>query len=391
MPVAPVIVYLTGYRQHAGKTVTSLGIISQLRRVLDPATIGYIKPVGQEVSTLRDGMQVDKDVQLLSVFSSLPGFEPRHLSPVRFTSGFTRNYLESGDQEALTRTLERRILESVASLADKKVIIAEGSGHPGVGAIAGLSNADVGNLLNAEIVFLSEGGIGRAIDTLEVYMSYFLYKRCRVRGIIFNKLIPEKIRTLQRYLTEDALNSRFPGFGGNLSILGFIPTVQDLPQPSIDLVLNSLRHAEAIGDPRHPTWQRPCRTIRVISLPAQFLRPAQAIRRRDLVVISANSSPRIRSILSYHRQLGATRGIGGLVLTCDEGESLAPELRAEIIGAGLPTVLIRGDSAATEARLFGLYESTKLQVYDVDKVREVEELFSASFDVYRFLDVFGIE
>ena len=163
----------------------------------------------------------------------------------------------------------------------------------------------------------------------------------------------EDPHTLQRYLTEDALNSRFPGFGGNLSILGFIPTVQDLPQPSIDLVLNSLRHAEAIGDPRHPTWQRPCRTIRVISLPAQFLRPAQAIRRRDLVVISANSSPRIRSILSYHRQLGATRGIGGLVLTCDEGESLAPELRAEIISAGLPTVLIRGDSAATEARLFG--------------------------------------
>ncbi|CAI8029068.1 hypothetical protein GBAR_LOCUS16535 [Geodia barretti] len=391
MPVAPVIVYLTGYRQHAGKTVTSLASSRSSAACSIPSTIGYIKPVGQEVSTLRDGMQVDKDVQLLSVFSSLPGFEPRHLSPVRFTSGFTRNYLESGDQEALTRTLERRILESVASLADKKVIIAEGSGHPGVGAIAGLSNADVGNLLNAEIVFLSEGGIGRAIDTLEVYMSYFLHKRCRVRGVIFNKLIPEKIRTLQRYLTEDALNSRFPGFGGNLSILGFIPTVQDLPQPSIDLVLNSLRHAEAIGDPRHPTWQRPCRTIRVISLPAQFLRPAQAIRRRDLVVISANSSPRIRSILSYHRQLGATRGIGGLVLTCDEGESLAPELRAEIIGAGLPTVLIRGDSAATEARLFGLYESTKLQVYDVDKVREVEELFSASFDVYRFLDVFGIE
>ena len=79
------------------------------------------------------------------------------------------------------------------------------------------------------------------------------------------------------------------------------------------------------------------------------------------------------------------------MLTCDEGESLAPDLRAEIIAAGLPTLLIRGDSAAIEARLFSLYENTKLQVYDVDKVREVEELFSASFDVYRFLDIFGIE
>ena len=386
----PVIVYLTGYRQHAGKTVTSLGIISQLRRVLDPSTIGYLKPVGQEVSTLRDGVQVDKDVQLLSVFSSLPGFEPRHLSPIRFTAGFTRNYLESGDPQTLTRTLERRIRESAASLADKKVIIAEGSGHPGVGSIVGLSNADVGNLLGAEIVFLSEGGIGRAIDTLEIYLSYFMHKGCRVRGVIFNRLIPDKIPTLQRYLTEEALNARFPGFGGGLHVLGFIPAVQDLPQPSMDLVLNSVRHAEAIGDPRHPTWQRPCRTIRVIALPARFLRPAQEIRRRDLVVLSANSAPRIQSILAYHRQLGAARGIGGLVLTCDEGETLASDLRADIVGAGLPTVVIRGDSAATEARLFGLYESTKLQVYDVEKVREVEEVFSASFDVQRFMDIFGI-
>lgn len=388
--MAPVIVYLTGYRQHAGKTVTSLGIISQLRRVLDPSTIGYIKPVGQEVSTLRDGAQVDKDVQLLSVFSSLPGFEARHLSPVRFTAGFTRSYLESRDPQELTRTLERRICESAASLADKKVIIAEGSGHPGVGAIVGLSNADVGNLLGAEIVFLSEGGIGRAIDTLEVYLSYFMHKGCRVRGVIFNRLIPDKIPTLQRYLTEDMLNDRFPGLGGNLHILGFIPAVHDLPQPSMDLVLNSLRHAEAIGDPGHPAWQRPCRTIRVISLPAQFLRPAQEIRRRDLVVLSANSTPRIRSIVSYHRQLGAARGIGGLVLTCDEGDSLASDLRDDIVDSGLPAVLIRGDSAATEARLFGLYESTKLQVYDVDKVREVEDVYNASFDVHRFMDIFGI-
>ena len=388
--MAPLVVYITGYRQHAGKTVTSIGIISQLRRVIDVSKIGYFKPVGQEVEPLNDGSHVDKDVQLLSVFSSLPAFEPRHLSPVRFTRGFTRNFLESGDQHSLTRTLQRRIQESLTSLSDKTVVIAEGSGHPGVGAIAGLSNADVGNLMDAEIIFLSEGGIGRAIDTLDVNLSYFLHKGCRVRGIIFNKLVPDKIPSLQRYLTEDLLNSRYPGFKGMLRIMGFIPAVQDLPQPSLDLVLNTLSHAEPIGDPRNPTWQRPCRTVRVISSPAQFLRPAQVIRRRDLVVISANSTPRIRSIIAYHRHLGATRGIGGLVLTCSEGETLDTDLQREIISAGLPTVIIRDDSAATEARLFRLYQNTKLQTYDVNKVKEIEELFSSCFDVHRFLDIFGI-
>ena len=389
--MAAKIIYIAGYRQHAGKTVTSLGIISQLRRVIDVSKIGYIKPVGQEVESLHDGSHVDKDVQLLSVFSSLPAFETRHLSPVRFTPGFTRNFLESGDQEALTRTLQRRIQESLISLSDKKVIIAEGSGHPGVGSIAGLSNADVGNLIDAEIVFLSEGGIGRAIDTLDVNLSYFLHKGCRVRGIIFNKLVPEKIPAMQRYLTDELLNNRYPGFNGTLRIIGFIPAVQDLPQPSLDLVLNTLRHTEPIGDPRNPTWQRPCRTVRVISLPAKFLRPSQAIRRRDLVVSSANSAPRIRSIISYHQQLGASRGLGGLILTCDEGETLDGELRGEIIKAGLPTVMIRDDSATTEARLFSLYRNTKLQTYDVNKVKEIEDVFSSCFDVRQFLEIFDIQ
>ena len=44
----PKIIYIAGFRQHAGKTTTSLGMIHSLSRIFDPDDIGYIKPVGQE-------------------------------------------------------------------------------------------------------------------------------------------------------------------------------------------------------------------------------------------------------------------------------------------------------------------------------------------------------
>ena len=62
--MAPTIVYVTGFRQHAGKTVTSLGLISQLRKRMDPARIAYLKPVGQELVTLPEGGRLLNSVEI---------------------------------------------------------------------------------------------------------------------------------------------------------------------------------------------------------------------------------------------------------------------------------------------------------------------------------------
>jgi hypothetical protein len=150
--VAPTIVYLAGFRQHAGKTVTSLGIISRLLSVLPASRIGYLKPVGQELVKLPDGSLVDKDAEILERFSGIAGFDISVVSPVRIGSGFTQEYLAAGNRLQETRRLQDAIIASLERVADRDVIIAEGSGHPGVGGIVGLSNADVANL-SAPVVF----------------------------------------------------------------------------------------------------------------------------------------------------------------------------------------------------------------------------------------------
>ncbi len=216
--MSPVIIYITGFRQHAGKTVASLGIISALKNIMDPARIGYIKPVGQEMISLQNGQRVDKDTLILKIFSGIPDLDLEHISPVRLAPGFTREYLDAPDRLKETGKLNEEIQTALDRLADKDVIIAEATGHPGVGSIVGLSNAKVSNLMKAEIVFLSGGGIGKAMDQLEVDLSYFLYKRSHVRGIIFNKVMPAKLPAMKRYVNEDLINSKLDAVGAPIRI-----------------------------------------------------------------------------------------------------------------------------------------------------------------------------
>jgi dethiobiotin synthetase len=384
------IIYITGFRQHAGKTVTSLGIISRLRKFMDPSRIGYIKPVGQELVQLPDGTQMDKDADILRNFSGIPDLDTRVVSPVKLGSGFTQEYLHAPDQLRETRRLEDSILGCLHALSHKEVIIAEGTGHPGVGGIVGLSNADVANITNANIIYLSGGGLGKALDMLEVDLSYFLYKKCRVRGIIFNKVFPDKLESMKKLVTEKLLNEKYGAFGGPLRILGFLPEIGDLGKPSMRAISEKYRGAEPLGRVDSEKWRKPCLQTRIISADANAFKVGDYLKGGDIVILAASSRRRARMILEAYTRREANIPICGLVLTCGRTDTLDPEVGKEILAAGLPAVLIKDDTASAEQNLLDIFENTKLQTYDVRKIEEIEELFDKYFDTQKFLDTFQV-
>jgi dethiobiotin synthetase len=388
--MAPTIVYLTGFRQHAGKTVTSLGIISRLLRVMDASRIGYLKPVGQELVTLADGTQVDKDALIIGRFSGIAGFDIAAVSPVRLGAGFTQDYLASRNPRQETRRLEDAIIESLGRLGDRDVIIAEGSGHPGVGGIVGLSNADVANLIGAKVVFLSGGGLGKALDMLEVDLSYFLYKKTPLRGVLFNRCIPGKIDTMSRLITEDLLNDRYGAFGGKLRILGFLPEIADLGRPSMRSLAEKYPGAEPIGRAAGSAWELPCGDTRIISADADRLQLEAYLQPHDIVILAASSRRRAHRVLEFHRMRCTDVPLGGLLLTCGRTDEVAAEIREHIAEVGLPTLLVKDDTATAEQRVLDVYENTKLQPWDTGKMQEIEELFARCFNIEKFLDVFQI-
>ena len=387
--MAPTIVYLAGFRQHAGKTVTALGIISQLRTRMDPARIAYLKPVGQELAALPDGSRIDKDAPLMKEFAGLPDLDLKFVSPVRLGTGFTQEYLESNDHRQGTRDLQDEIIRCMDSLSHKDVIIAEGTGHPGVGGIVGLSNADVANLMGASVVFLSGGGIGKALDMLEVDLSYFLYKKCRVRGILFNKVIPDKISSMAHYITEDLLNDKYGAFGGRLRILGFLPEIGDLGRPSMRTILERYDKSEPLWQPDGASWQFPCNQTKIISADADSLKIDQYLKPRDVVILAASSKRRSRKVIEFHLR-DAEAPMGGLVLTCGRTDTLDPAVREEIVAGRLPAILVKDDTAIAEQRILEIYENTKLQIYDSSKVAEIEDLFAQHFNTDLFMETFRI-
>ena len=89
--------------------------------------------------------------------------------------------------------------------AGKRVVLAEGTGHPGVGSVGGISNADVINLLRGmgvplSVLLVTRGGIGATIDQVFPYLVLLDHMHVRVEGMIVNGVYPSKMDKIRRYL-----------------------------------------------------------------------------------------------------------------------------------------------------------------------------------------------
>ena len=94
------------------------------------------------------------------------------MSPVHIPRGFTQAYIEG----RVVEDLPQRIRDAHAAFAaDRDILLIEGTGHAGVGAVVGLSNAVVASMLGAPAVIVSEGGVGRPID--EIVLNAALFER----------------------------------------------------------------------------------------------------------------------------------------------------------------------------------------------------------------------
>lgn len=385
----PVIVYIAGERQHAGKTVSSLGIISALCNIIDPKDIGYFKPVGQEMVTLESGERIDKDVRIVQEFTDLDMPDLSLLSPVRVGDGVTRDYLTCDYPEKRTAAYEQAIQMSMEHLSGKRLIIAEGTGHPGVGAVVGLSNARVANLLNAKILYLVGGGVGKPLDELEVDLSYFSHKHSRVSGILFNKVIPGKVDMMKQTLPEKVINRIFPEWNPALRVFGYMPQVKYLNNPSMTLISGSFKTCRQINGHNTERWQIPCRQMNVISQGSDSFVAENHLKARDIAVLGAGSHRRLQRIIDFDRSLQGDH-LGGIILNCAT-DAMPNSSAIEMIEAsGIPTLVVPDDAGAVDQTLYKCFRNTKLQLYDRQKHEAIKDLFAEHFDAKRFVQSLGL-
>jgi BioD-like phosphotransacetylase family protein len=386
----PPIVFIAGERQHAGKTVTSLGVISALINRIDPKDIGYFKPVGQEMITLPNGKKIDKDVQIIKEFTGIDMPDMGMLSPVKIVSGVTRDYITGTQQREITARFEASVHETLDALADKKFIIAEGTGHPGVGSVVGMANSRVANLIGARILYLVGGGVGRTVDELEVDLSYFSHHHSRVAGVLFNKVLPDKVDMMKEVLTEESLNRIFPEWDPPLKVFGYMPQVKYLNNPSMHLIGESFKEPRTIKSGRSAhAWHLPCRKVKIISQDHEVFEPRHYLHPRDIAVIAAGSHRRLAKLLEFNATLPKEK-LGGIILTCADSRMPDAATLELLSQSKLPAIAVMQDTAECDAALYKCYTNTKLQLYDCMKYKLVVDLFKEHFDVERFIRSFGL-
>ena len=219
-------IYVAATSQHVGKTTSTLGLVSHLKE--QGIHVGYCKPVGQQFVDYGQGRS-DKDAFL---FADTMGFElvPELHSPVILGDGATTAFIDNPENF----NFETRLLKASKILeANYELVVYEGTGHPGVGSVVGLSNAKVAQLLGAGLIMIVQAGIGKTLDLLELNLSLFHQSEIPILGVIINKARAEKMEKVRHYV-EKVLKER------GIHLLGILPYEEELGLPLMDTIASSI-------------------------------------------------------------------------------------------------------------------------------------------------------
>jgi dethiobiotin synthetase len=227
-------IFVAATGQHVGKTTSTLGLVANFKEM--GINVGYCKPVGQQHVTY-DGMLADKDAVL---FAEMLNFklDPVLHSPVILGDGVTAEYIDNPGKFDFHGSLEYASSE-LARLHD--LVVYEGTGHPGVGSVVNLSNADAARQLNASVIMIAEGGIGSTIDRMAMSLALFREQKVPIIGVIINKVLPEKLEKIQDYLGRRLADMGLP-------LLGVLPYDKSLSFPIMETVKQVVRGHVAFNE-----------------------------------------------------------------------------------------------------------------------------------------------
>ncbi|MEL6625506.1 MAG: AAA family ATPase [Bacteroidota bacterium] len=213
----PPRIYIAATSQHVGKTTTTLGLMAALRA--HGLHVGYCKPLGQKHVTI-NGAQVDKDAPLFTEFLGIP-LEPSLHSPVILGRGVSGQFIENPeDFDFMDQvTQAARQLEETYDL-----VVYEGTGHPGVGSVVDLSNADVAKNLQAGVILVVEGGVGKTLDQITLNRAIFEQRNVPILGVIVNKVNRAKLPKVKKLVGKKLEKWGIP-------LLGVIPFEEKLALP----------------------------------------------------------------------------------------------------------------------------------------------------------------
>jgi BioD-like phosphotransacetylase family protein len=354
-------VFIAATRQNDGKTTSSLGIIAALQNYYP--RIGYIKPVGQRFVEIEE-QKIDEDTVLMdSVFRlNCPLVD---MSPIAVEPDFTRKYLQSSNNEALVKKIQKAF-DRVAW--EKDFVLCEGSGHAGVGSVFDLSNAQVAKILGAKVIIVTQGGIGKPIDEVSLNQALFEKEGVEIIGVILNKVLGAKID----YITEFARRGlKRKG----LELLGVIPHQRVLSSPTVGLIREELNATtlNETGDLQN--------LVDDVTVGAMGAHNAMGFFRRGVLLITPGDREDIILAASASLDENKEEAMAGIVLTGNlhPNSSVLKVIR----NMSIPVLLSAEDSYQVASKVHDL--TVKTRPGDLQKITLIRDIIAKNVDLEKIL------
>ncbi|CAK4075938.1 unnamed protein product [Aphanomyces euteiches] len=351
-------VYVAATRQHVGKTSTCLGLLQGLTNRFEH--IGFLKPVGQQ-SVLVDGnLRVDKDVRVAKEVFGLSRCDYADMSPVVIPPGYTRDYLDG--KITLESQLDK-IHKSFKRISERnEFTVVEGTGHTGVGSIVNVSNARVAADLGVDMVLIANGGIGSTFDDLSLNRAMCKEYGVRIRGVILNKVRPDKVDMMWDYFPKALKQWDIP-------LLGVVPDLPLLAQHSM-MDYEDLFHTELLSG--HARRMQQYKSVNLVTSGLRrFLVELSSNEFNDtLFVAHASRNDIILGFLSHSQNFELKTGQefgGGLILTGLPPKDQPQEYMMDIISRTHLPVLYAPYTTFEAMDMMGSF-TAKFNATDVNKV-----------------------
>ena len=360
-------IFIAATRMNDGKTTTSLALFAALRGITEK--VGFIKPVGQRFIVL-DGHQIDEDSVLLNqTFNVMVPIQA--MSPIAIHPNFTREYLNNQGGchaeliDKMCRAFDRAAYE-------KEYIIIEGTGHAGVGSVFDLSNADVAKRLDAKVIIVAKGGIGRPIDEIALNNALFQAAGVEVIGAIINKVLPEKMEEIQKYCQKALQRMGIP-------LLGCMPVEKQLLRPSLSQIVKEVGGRWVNGEAQGRRER-----INKVIIGAMSAKGLLDLLERGTLIITPGDREDI--ILSAVAAEGLTeeRTISGIILTRDVLPH--PKLMEMLAKTTIPVVICSEESYNVASLVNNM--TVKTQPDDDDKIAIIKNLLNKNIDMQAIQNAF---
>jgi BioD-like phosphotransacetylase family protein len=343
-----------------------------------------MKPVGQR-TVIDDGEPADEDAVLMRAVFGLQ--EPYSiLSPVHIPRGFTKAYIAG----QVVEDLGAKIVRAHATFREREVLLIEGTGHTGVGAVIGLSNAAVAASLGTPAIIISEGGVGRPIDEIVLNAALFARHGVPVAGAIVNKVDVKAQPGIQKVLERGLAPYDIP-------LLGILPVRPILSNPTLEMILEGVK-GETINP--GPDLERVIDGVAIGAMePGHML---ERVGPGTLVIVPGDREDVILTLTTAHL-MGMPRSASVDELTqptLDLGEDHAgaaiglvltggyrprkPVIEA-IRRANLFATLVPDDTYTVASEVHDLL--VKTHAADREKIELIKELVGRNLDIDRILGV----